>query len=242
MSRHEWERGEIKMSVKEFGAVRRDLIASYNANQTSLFAQAKTIYAQLKTAGKGKRNFDFASAFSALMNNSRISDSDSSAIYDAIMPHEQVEKTVDGRTFKSWERVKRPKNPQKKQFALLKQNADRIIFGEAGIGFNKKTRTISYSSGENNHAVERARESAMGREFFKRMGQVVWTRGTGGQIIGNDEYNEDSGREYAGGGGSYVTQTYKMLSKSEKAAAAQRYSNSLPSYNPYRGWNSRRGF
>ena len=241
MSRHEWERGEIKMSVKEFGAVRRDLIASYNANQTNLFAQAKNIYVQLKAAGKGKRGFDFGSAFSALMQNSRLSDADSSAIYDAIMPYVQVEKLVAGQILKSWERVSRPKNPQKKQFAPLKQNAEHIsIGGEAGIGFNKKTRVITWHVSENNHAVDRARESAMGREFFKRMSRVEWTRGTGGEIVGNDEYNQDS--RDSGGGANYTKETYRMLSAKEKAEKARRYNDSLPSYNPYRGWNSRRGF
>lgn len=222
MSRHEWERGEIKMSVKEFSSVRRDLIAFHNERQVRLFERAKSVYTALKLAGKGTRNFDWNSAFSGVMVSGQgyrmeASDVDGyDEIYNAIFPNEQVEKLVAGQILKGWERSEKPKAPKKNSFTPLKQNADRIIFGEAAIGFDKKARAIYWSTGENNHAVERAREHAMGREFFKRLGRVVWTRGTGGELIGNDEYNEDAGRDYAGAGGSYVTARYGVAEKQFK--------------------------
>jgi hypothetical protein len=216
MSKNCWERGEIKMSVKEFGAVRRDLIAFNNERQTRLFNRSKEIYTALKNAGAGKRGFDFHSAYNAIMTSnhsiySSVHDADGyDEIQDALFPYESSEHFTG--------RSRKPKAPKKNQFAMLKQNAEGInVGGEAGIGFNKKTRVITWGVSENNHAVERAREHAMGREFFKRMSRVVWTRSTGGTIWGNDEYNEDAGRDHAGSGGSYVTARYGTADKAFKA-------------------------
>jgi len=210
MSRNEWERGEIKLSTKEFGSVRRDLIAFYNARQTRLFEQAKQVYGSLKELGKGRRNFDYHAAFErvpaiAFTLNGRDGYHE---IFDAIFPS----KLVEG---KGWMQSSKPKVPKKSQFAPLKQSATVIPVGnEAGIGFKKDLRLVIWQVSENNHSVERAREHAMGKAFFNRLGRVVWTRGTGGEIVGNDEYNQDSHEN--GGGANYVTARYGVADKQFK--------------------------
>jgi hypothetical protein len=213
MSRSEWERGEIKLSTKEFGSVRRDLIASYNTRQTRLFERAKQVYTTLKLAGKGKRGFDFHTAYDTYMTagdrySSPIDTDGYNEIHDAIFPAVQVEG-------KGWMQSTRPKAPKKNQFVPLKSNAYRIPVGnEAGIGFIKETRIVVWQVSENNHSVDRARSNAIGREFFNRLNRVVWTRGTGGEIVGNDEYNQDN--RDSGGGANYVTARYGVAEKQFK--------------------------
>jgi hypothetical protein len=213
MSRNEWESGEIKLSTKEFGSVRRDLIAVYNARQARLFSRAQHLYVNLKELGKGKRGYDYhASLENMLVNGSMrqyVSDVDGAdEITDAIFPNKQVE-TEKGFT---WQRSRKPQAPKKNQFAPLKQSATVIPVGnEAGIGFKKDLRLVIWRVSENNHSVDRARSTAMGKEFFNRLSRVVWTRGTGGEIVGNDEYNQDS-REN-GGGSNYVTARYGVAEK-----------------------------
>ena len=58
----------------------------------------------------------------------------------------------------------------------------------------------------------------MGKAFFKRLAQVKWTNRTGGEIVGNDEYNEES-RE-SGGGANYVTSRYGKADKEFKQSFA----------------------
>lgn len=76
--------------------------------------------------------------------------------------------------------------------------------GEASLCF--EGRKAHWRVPENNHAREQARAHPLAAAFFRALGKVRWTRGSGGEIVGNDEYNRDSGCE--GGGANYVTANY----------------------------------
>jgi hypothetical protein len=76
--------------------------------------------------------------------------------------------------------------------------------GEAGLRF--EGRKAHWRVPENNHAREHAHDHPLAIAFFRALDRVHWTRGSGGHIVGNDEYNRDSG--YEGGGANYVTARY----------------------------------
>ncbi len=61
---------------------------------------------------------------------------------------------------------------------------------------------------DNNHSVDQAREHALGRQFFKQLGAIKWTRATGGFIYGNNEYNEESGHDNPGGGANFRKESF----------------------------------
>jgi hypothetical protein len=61
----------------------------------------------------------------------------------------------------------------------------------ASIDFEAKTRTVRWGVSENNHAVEEARSHPVGRAFFKALGAIQWTRGTGGYLKYTSEYDVD---------------------------------------------------
>ena len=56
---------------------------------------------------------------------------------------------------------------------------------------------VTWSVPENNHADERAHQTWLGHALLGALRAVDWTRGSGGVIMGNDEYNRDSsGADY----------------------------------------------
>jgi hypothetical protein len=205
MSKYGWERGEIKLPSADAVAFRHDLVNFYNNRQIILFAQAQNFYIQLKAQAKGKRNFDYEEAFRSLMTSSyrgysRVEAFDVDGydeLSDALFPSIQTEK--------GWMKSKKPKAPKKNQFKHAKLSAKGLPVGhEASIEF--KGSMVIWSVAENNHSVDRAHENSIAKHFFKRLADVKWTNRSGGSIVGNDEYNEES-RE-AGRGGNYVTMRF----------------------------------
>lgn len=94
------------------------------------------------------------------------------------------------------------------------------VFGAREPVISFEGRTVHWDVAENNRAVERAHESSLGRAFFKALGRVTFTRGTGGTGVGNDEDQRD---DYEiGGGGNYVTFRYGPLGNGEQPRCPRR--------------------
>jgi len=163
MSKSCWERGEIKLPSDQAVAFRHSVVKFFNQHQTSLYGTAVSLSAQLKAAGKGKRNFDFLEAFRNLMNSQRCVEADYFVIERSIFPYDE----------KEHKQSRKPKTPKKQDFKLANLSAKGVNAGdEAGIGF--KGSVVTWGVSENNHAVERAHEHPVAREFFRLLSQVKW--------------------------------------------------------------------
>ena len=79
-----------------------------------------------------------------------------------------------------------------------------------------KGNTVTWDVPENNRAPERAGNSPLAGALFRYLDRVQWTSRSGGEIIGNDEYNRDC--DYAGGGGNYIVRQYGKASARRRAA------------------------
>lgn len=72
--------------------------------------------------------------------------------------------------------------------------------------FSVNGRVVTWEVPDNNHACDYGRDHPLAKKLFELLARVKWTRGSGGKIIGNNEYNRDDDNE--GGGGNYVVQEF----------------------------------
>jgi len=204
MSCYNWERGEIKLPAKEFSKFRRKIIEAHNSDQDRIFDLAQKAHAAVANAAKGKRGFDkqeyFEDELRLFGDDDDTGWQDKFAVSDLIFPYIPLEGGINT----SKRKFAAPKKKDLKKLPVSKDCC--LSCGEASIAFDSKRKVVIWSVPENNHAVEDSRSHPVAKLFFRLLDQVNWTRGSGGKIIGNDEYNRDS--DYEDGGGNYVTAEY----------------------------------
>jgi len=213
LSCYEWERGRIKLTCAEYAKFKKAFRDQWNASIMQAYERACQAQKALIAANKGKRNVNWSTAVDEYKVQTAAPAYGYSWTIPAVtlrlheLPHGRMIVNSMGYAAYAVEN-KRPTTPKKKDFPKATNKTTQFNAGEAMLSFDDKGHTVVWDVEENNHACERARESKLGEIFFKLLGKVVWGRGSGGTIIGNDEYNRDSGSEYAGGGGSYVKDAY----------------------------------
>lgn len=193
MSKYEWERGTIKLPSKDYPRFRKEMISAWNKRQLHLFEVAADIFKQLKSASPKPKASELGSAITRAIG-SKVSESSSDAIFDLI-----TTRSVTGEL--------KLRAPRKADLSIYKVSSGCTLdLEDACIHFDDKSSSITWSVAENNHAREHARSHPIARELFSRLNKITWVRGTGGSLVGNDEYNRDN--DYEDGGGNYVTAYY----------------------------------
>ena len=194
MSCYEWEQGTIKIPADQWSSFKKSLTETYNKKQQWRYKKALEVYEQLMVDSKGKRKYDFGSKIRELVcvYNSGLDYPDQ---YDDYRSIERALLPVN--------KSGKPKKPKAKDFPA---NTNRSDTFPPYITINNKNRTVTWYVEENNRAVDSARGTYMGVAFFKLLDSVNWKRGSGGKIVGNDEYNQED--RDTGGGGNYVTAQY----------------------------------
>ncbi len=183
MSRNEWEEGTIRIPRESYPAVRAAVISSYNRAQNKNLADARRAYEMAKTTGFRKQGFNRAD-----------------------WAREHHAKVAYFITKQGSAKVYVPK---RKDFKLLPTSKSAVLYPTDGvtIAFDNKKHTVFYSVDENNHACETARSNPVVISLFANLRRVTdWTKRTGGEIIGNDEYNQDN--KGFDGGSNYATESF----------------------------------
>jgi hypothetical protein len=197
MSCYGWERGEVKVPVKEFSSLKKSIISAMQSRQETLFNKAINTYTQLKEEKKGKRNFPLTARLSGILwptsnqsfsrfQSSQRSEYDHSECYQI-----QAALIKDNKLRK----------PTKKDFKL--DSNQRFTADELCVSIDSKTKTIHWSVADNNRSVEAAHESFLGRTVLQLLKRINYTSKTGGYFEGNDEYNRDESS-----GANYVTERF----------------------------------
>jgi hypothetical protein len=198
MSTYEWEQGKFTIPSAEWPRVKKEIRAKINEDITRCFALAEKAHKHVtdkRPKLKGHAAVSAASDFLYSLSYPRLSDSAVRFIVDGLFP----QSVYDGGSIA---------RPTKKAFALHKSNVEYISDSDCSMRFQNDTRSIEWAVQENNHACETARAGVIGKALFQVLGTVKWTRGTGGTVWGNDEYNVDAGRENHGAGGSYQKDSF----------------------------------
>lgn len=205
MSRYEWESGEIILPAKAAYPFKKQLTEYHNNQIDRMFTIAQAAYANVRAKFKGHRNVEFRDEIdkqiSALLRRSFRVDC-------ANQLHDEYFSDLDALFFKSDPARKKPVKPTRTRFTqkTVLSKPFSYLGHDGDFAIQIRERILLWRAGENNRAVEYAREHPMAVKMFELLRKVKWTRGSGGKIIGNDEYNRES--ECEGGGANYVTESF----------------------------------
>lgn len=217
VSIYEWERGVIKLPSGVAPKIKKRLVEVQNREYDEVTERVKKFWAENKTTSKKKmqkalhdaweRRYDRQPArvvhgggLWGLRSTSAYSDELDEKAENVI---NRVLHTTDGK-------MRAPKKADIERIVGERANSRTKLFragGDAAVLFDGNT--VTWEVQENNHAIDRSRNSPIGRAFFSELKSVQWTRGTGGEIVGNNEYNRDSYE--SGGGANYVTDGFGPL-------------------------------
>lgn len=190
MSCNEWTHGKIKLPSAEVGKVWNALVAAVTADSQKKYDAAQEFWKGL----------------------TRKEQTDREAYLAAIRKRDDYGSDLPT----PWHNEK-PRRAKKTDYQWPTKTTKHLYGDNLTISLDRKTRTLTYSV-DGNHARDYADQSVLGQAWIKAMREVKWTHGTGGVLLGNDEYNEEAGQSYMGGGGSYAVAAYGYLGAKEAPA------------------------
>ncbi len=209
MSHYAWESGTILLPSVAVKPLRDKLNATLNANRTALWVAAKLVSAQLrKTRVTESHTLPFVIGDAVTAAGVRLSESQLEDLHN-VLP-------------RTWNLATGPFR------ALVAADLDAVV-GAKGTSRTKSWdlgseasitldgRKLRWEVRENNHSVERAHEHPLGAALFRQLDRITWTRGNGGELVGNDEYNRDA--QDCGGGANYVTRSWSFQTAAQREAA-----------------------
>lgn len=126
-------------------------------------------------------------------------------------------------------------NPRQIQIADLERGSLRKATSRTtgfDIGFHGECRiegrTLYYTVYEERHSIEPTHNHPLGKALFHFLDNLDWTRGTGGLLVGNNEYAQENGRGQIGSGGDYMTAWWGPLGNRQAKESRQL----VQDYNP----------
>lgn len=216
MSCYEWEAGTIVLPTAQFAAVKNGVLAAAKTHWNSAFEHTqkcwKAMPAKAKKDGK---------LYNKWVNAYVYGNQPGTWNYDEKLPRMQpIERSRCDRnsltedvhdllsTACPWVGGTQgtPRRVLKTDLPTLNNKTTRFYAGEASINFDRDHHSVHWEVPENNHARDYCRDHPIARALFARLDRLNWTRGSGGVIVANDEYNRDS--ENPGGGGNYIVSSY----------------------------------
>jgi hypothetical protein len=210
MSCYDWEHGTIKIPASQWAKFRKGLLTIWNARQEELLTEARHAYDQLKAVAKGKRGDARLLAMKDELHRlcRGIQDAQGYWSNENSSDVRDMERLLFACEGNGWKRTKF-RVPRRKDLSLHPVSKSTLIEFpdmETTVSLDNDTRSIIWDVPENRYAVKSANDHWFAKKMFAILRSIRWVRGSGGKIVGNDEYNQDSWE--SGGGGNYVTARY----------------------------------
>ncbi len=243
MSCYEWERGTITLPAKDWANFRKSLLMKWNDKQDEFLADADRAFTAIKAASKGKRGEGRTKAIQEALASAAGGRLSSWGFEGNHERHDALGALLfdrDARTYRL--DLTTLHKPRKADLKRVKITVDcTISLPDASVTFRNATKSVTWDVPENNHAKDHAHEHWFAKALFSALGKIEWTGRTGGQIVGNDEYNRDN--DDSGGGGNYVTREFSKAraeaDRKARAAASRSsfgYGGRGSGYGYSRGW------
>lgn len=169
MSCYEWSQGTIILPSASFSPFRKAVQEAMHKKWKQSFDISQKFWQSLSIRQKSDWN-----EFRIALNSSGIVDLDTMWLIDP-MGKEQ-----------------KPRRVQQSNVNWPNNRMMNFHDSDLSLSFIRETRTVEFSVSENNHAREHADATVLAGAFYDQIARVRWTHGTGGVILGNDEYNRDS--------------------------------------------------
>lgn len=206
MSCYEWERGSVTLPSASVAGVRKTLVDAANRQHEKAYLLSRAWLQKQGTRDPER----LREALWGSTNPQEVVEVIQTLLWMAERDMKPVPLPTHEHVDQSW-----PRATNRTQLFEL----GGAVAAEARISFTG--RVVNWEVEENNHACQRARAHPVAQALFGALNRVVWTRGTGGQIVGNNEYNRDN--TYEGGGGNFVVETFGPRTKAQLVSAVSRW-------------------
>lgn len=214
MSRYEWEKGTLILPAKAYRPLKQALLAHWN----QCLEHDLAVLERLHEATRLRCFQDKTQPVTHHLSQELQRETSPSSRYSQCLYVFKVLDDYQAHEFlvKKSEKGPRLVRPTRKALPWATRATHSLQAGYEGhLSFDDDRRQVTWSVGQNNHAIDDARGSPIGAEFFRQLRQVQWCRGTGGAFVGNDEYNQDD--DNAGGGGNYLKDCFGPLGQAERS-------------------------
>ena len=180
MSCYGWEKGEVKLPTKEWKSFKTNLISKLQYRQEELLGKANALYDQVKTQ-KPKDKAQFI--------RSQLTRDQSSYGRDNF---EYSENEVD-KIIAALLKENRLRKPKASDFKIKKTEVS-FQDQEIDVRLDNKTKMVYYRSDDNNHSIDVARGTYLGKTIIILLQRVNYSNRTGGYFESQTEYDTDEGR------------------------------------------------
>lgn len=220
MGHWETEHGDIVLPSAEFAAVRQAVQKAAHEHQEKVFDETQVFWEGLTRKEQTDPDAYRAARTRHVAERKRLTES---ALQSwgrrSVTPHaEEIIDDVDWRL--TLPRGAKPARVLKSDLPFPTNRTTEFAAGEGSVTFNKESNTVHWDTGQYRDVISKARNSVAGAALFSRIKDVKWTRGTGGVLMGNDEYAEDAGQ------GERCYTAYGPIGAAQEPSSCEEYTDS----------------